>query len=293
MWYEPWQDSVIINSKYFVLAKVTSVDQSKGVTISIIKSLAGQKLQGEIQITNFSMLDLVSFSHADHFDIDSAKEYYFFIAKNKNEEYCIATPTSGFAKVKDEKVIAIYRHSFHGALVPADVYEKTMTAIFNNYHNLPYDKQYVNDYINKYISLKPAGFEEGEIDTFFAQHVALECIYHLRLSGFYSQILPFLNDVSNFHNEVSAARALATYNTPECKQELLNVISNKKRDRFVQVMCIWTLSEFKPVELKAQLQKIGKKASTDNVGFDSNIMDPRIPFLPSVKGALNKLISLL
>jgi len=129
---------------------------------------------------------------------------------------------------------------------------------------------------------------------FFAQHVSLECIYHLRLPNFYSKLLPFLEANSNFHNQVSAARALISYNTTECKLELLKVISDTAKEHFVQVICIWTLSEFKPTELKQQLIKISETASTEENGFGENIMDPRVcTYFPDVKKAIEKLIKTL
>ena len=47
-WDEPWQDKVIKQSDYFVLAKIQSVDEEKGITIEIIKSLSKQSLTGTI-----------------------------------------------------------------------------------------------------------------------------------------------------------------------------------------------------------------------------------------------------
>lgn len=295
-WDEPWQDKVIKEADYFVYAKVKSYDEEKGVVIEIIKTIGGQELKGKIKIKDFYLLDLCSSSggHGPEFHFDGIKECYFFIKKNKKGKYCIATPTAGFDYVKDGNVYATYRHSYHQALVPVDTYEKTMTAIFNNYHNQPYDKQFVSEYVDKYISLKPAGFSKDEINIFFAQHVALECAYHLRLTNFYSKLLPFLADTSNFHNQVSAARALVSYNTTECKQELLTVISDTTREAFVQVVCIWTLSEFKPTELKEQLIKANETASDEDTGFGGNIMDPRVcTHFPDVKDALEKLIKTL
>ena len=295
-WDEPWQDKVIKDADYFVFAEVKSFDEKKGVTIEIIKSLGGKRLKGKIKITGFYLLDLCSSSgrHGPEFNFDDKKECYFFIKKNSKGKYCIATPTTGFDCLKDGNVYATYRHSYHQALVPVDIYEKTMTAIFNNYHNQTYDKQFIAEYVNKYISLKPAGFADNEVNIFFAQHVALECAYHLRLTDVYPKLLPFLADTSNFHNQVSAARALASYNTAACKQELLNVISDTTRDHFVQVICVWTLSEFKPTELKEQLIKVNETASTEENGFSGNIMDPRIcTHFPDVKNAIEKLIKTL
>jgi hypothetical protein len=294
-WDEPWQDEVIREADYFVLARIKSSNE-ESVTIEIIKSLGGQVINGTIKISNFHLLRLCSRSggHGPEFDFKGIKECYFFIKKNIKGEYCIATPTSGFAPVKGEKVTASYRHSYHQASVPVEVYEKTMTAIFNNYHNLPYDKLFIADFIKKHLSLKPASFGEEEIDTFFAQHVALESVYHLRLADNCSLLIPFLNDTTNFHNQVSGARALVSCNTAECKRELLTTISDLTRAPFVQVMCIWTLTEFKPSELKQELITIEKTASEEHEGFGGNIMDPRVcTNFPPVKEALDKLIASL
>ena len=169
-----------------------------------------------------------------------------------------------------------------------------MTAIFNNYHSLPYDLDYINSYVNEYLSKDPGGFEKDELSTFFAQHVALETIYHLRLSGHYPQVVKFLNDTANFHNQVSAARALATYNSAESKALLLGYVTNKDRSEFVKVMCIWSLKELKPSELKSELTKIKNNSSEEENGFGGNIMDPRVcTAIPSVKEALEDLIGKL
>jgi hypothetical protein len=169
--------------------------------------------------------------------------------------------------------------------------KKTMVAIFNNYHNQPYDGLFIHDYVSEYITKRPAKINDT---LFFTQHVALETIYHLRLTGFYENILQFLADDSNFHNQVSAARALAAYNTPSCKEELMKILISQGQDNFVQVICIWTLAEFHPVELKDRLIEIARTASTDENGFGGNIMDPRIgTYFPDVKNAIQELIGKL
>jgi hypothetical protein len=295
-WDEPWQDKVIREADYFVLAKIKSFDEKKGTTIEVIKSLGGPQLEGKIKITDFYLLELCSTSggHGPEFHFKNIEEAYFFIKKDKKGKYCISTPTSGFDALRDGKVYATYRHSYHQALVPVDIYEKTMTAIFNNYHKQPYDKEFINQFISTNLGLKPAGFGEGEISTFFNQHVALECIYHLRLTGFYDKILPFLADTSNFHNQVSGARALVSCNTAPCKQELMNVISDTSRSGFVQVMCVWTLAEFKPSELKEKLIAVKGTIPDKDIGFGGNIMDPRVcTSMPGVKSAVEKLIQTL
>lgn len=292
-WDEPWADNVIKEADYFVFAKINSFDKEK-VTIEVVKTLGGSELKGVVEITDFYLLDLMSNSdgHGAEFEFDEIKESYFFIKKNNKGKYCIATPTAGFDYFKKGNVFATYRHTYHQALVPVDIYEKTMTAIFNNYHNKPYDKILIHDYVNKYLKWGPSSHNTSE--TFFAQHVALECIYHLRLIGFYSKILPFLNDTSNFHNQVSGARALIAVNSEECKQALLKVIGDTTRGAFVQVICIWTLADFKPKELKEKLIKIKESASSEDNDFGGNIMDPRVgTHFPNVKEALEELIATL
>jgi hypothetical protein len=295
-WDEPWQDQVIKQADCFVLAEIIVCDGAKSATISIEKTLAGKQLSGKIKITDYYLLHLGSYSYTSELDFafNKANSYYFFIKKDSAGNYCLATPTSGYAMLEKDKVYATYRHSYHQALVDADVYEKTMTSIFNNYHGLPYDKAYIEAFVKKYLSMKPSGFEKDEMETFFNQHVALECIYHLKMGGYYEQILPFLHDTTNFHNEVSAARALRAYNTPECKQQLMHVISDTTIEGFIRVICLWTISEFKPTELKEDMTKLVANASVKESGFGGDIMDPRVGTrFPNVKEALEELIAKL
>lgn len=292
-WDEPWQDQVIKEADHFVFAKILSSDEHKGISIEIVKSIAGKELKGKINITDFYLLYLCSNTegHGPEFNFEEIKECYFFIKKNKNGKYCIATPSAGFAVVEDGNVYSTYRHSYHQGLTPVDIYEKTMQAIFNNYHHKEYDKKFISEYVNKYISLDPAGFDESQIKTFFAQHVAMECIYHLKLTEYFANLIPFLSDTSNFHNQVSAARALGSYNSPQAKTELLKVISDSTRGNFVKVICIWTLASFIPKELKTELTNLMENASDKDNGFGGNIMDPRVcTHFPSVRTALEDLI---
>lgn len=295
-WNEPWTDKVIKESDSFVLADILSFDTKKGLKIKIEKHLGGEELPKEINITDFYLLELASFSGSpieeSHFE--KTGKSYFFIKKSSKGKYCVATPTTGFDGVENGNVSATYRHSYHKALAPADIYEMTMTAIFNHYHQLPYDKKPIEDFIDKQLSQAPAGFGEDEIDTFFLQHTALETIFHLRLDGYYERILPFFNDKTNVHNRVSASRALVSCNTAETRLLLLDRIANNDNDDFATVICIWTLQEFKPTELKPELNKLTKKASTEENGFGGNIMGPRVATqFPNVKAALESLIKTL
>ena len=294
-WNEPWADEVIKKADYFVLADILSSGE-KGAEIKIIKQFGGETLPSKIKITNFYLLRLGSFSDTDEmgFYFEGANKGYFFIKKNTKGEYCIATPTTGFDIIEDGNVHATYRHSYHQALVPVDIYEMTMPAIFSRYHGLPFDKKKITDFIDAQISKKPAGFNENEINTFFLQHVAMESIFHLRLEGYCDKIVPFFNDESNFHNRISAARALITCNNDKIKNLLLDKIASNKNDDFTTVICIWALREFKPKELKSRLQSLVKGASTKENGFGGNIMDPRVgTSFPSVKEALKDLIDTL
>ncbi|HEY8894204.1 MAG TPA: hypothetical protein VIM79_05300 [Niastella sp.] len=291
-WDEPWADQVIKGASSFILAKVLSCDEQKGISILVIKTIGGTELKDSLLINDFYLLDLCSNSgEGPEFHTPAIDSCYFFITQNKEGKYCIATPTTGFDFVKDGQVMATFRHSYHKAAVPVAIYEKAMTAVYNNYHNLPYDKEYIEGFVNEYLSKAPAGFSENEINTFFLQHVALECVHHLRLNINEKLLLPFLNDSNNFHNAISAARAMNAFNTETNKQELLKAIGDTTKRSFVRVMCVWSLAELKPKELKEQLQNLVPSASDESEGFGGNIMDPRIcTHVPSVKKALEELI---
>lgn len=294
-WDEPWMEDVIKDAESFVLARVKSYDEHKGVTIEVTKTLAGTPLKGKVEITSFSLLDLCSSSagHGPEFHFKGADSCYFFIRKVKGK-YCIATPTTGFSVSFEGSVLATYRHSYHQAKVPVAIYEKTMTAIFNHYHGLPWDQAYMEQFINQNLSLKPAGYGPDEIETFFTQHVALESIYHLRLEGHYEQLIPFLHHNENWHNQVSAARALIAYNSEACKTQLVAMIADTSVMDFPKTMCVLSLTEFKPTELKETLTALIPTSSTEGGGFGGNIMDPRIcTHFPSVRSALEKLVAQL
>jgi hypothetical protein len=140
-WDEPWHNEVVKNADSFILARIDSFDTKTGVNITVKKTISGKEITGSIKIMNFYLLQFTSFSDDSgvfsHFS--GAREGYLFIKQNANGDFCIATPTTGFAIVQSGTVYATYRHSYHQALVPIDVYEKTMEAIFNSI--------YINEYI--------------------------------------------------------------------------------------------------------------------------------------------------
>jgi hypothetical protein len=295
-WDEPWADKVIKEATSFILGKVISNNPEKGIKVFVLKTLGGKEVVDTILISNFYLLTICSSSggHGAEFHTKPIDSCYFFINQNSKGQFSIATPTTGFDYVSDGHVMATFRHSYHQASVPVFVYEKTMTAIFNNYHNLTYDKAYIEKFVIENLSKSPAGFGEDEINTFFLQHVALECVYHLKLNIKETLVLPFLNDTNNFHNQVSAARAMNAFNTETNKQELLKAIGDTTKRNFVRVMCVWSLSDFNLKEFKAQLQHLELTASDERDGFGGNIMDPRVcTHIPTLKNALHKLVDKL
>lgn len=295
-WDEPWVDKVYKDADYFILANVDSCHEKKGIYLTLIKQFAGEKLPQKIHISNFYLLDLTSLSggHGPEFRFSAVKESYFFIKKNKRGEFCIATPTTGFDYVTGDDVITSFRHSYHRCKLSRKDYELLSNAIYNYYHGIQFDLKPVTLFIDENLSLKPAGFSENDIAVFFKQHVAMEAIFHLKINGYYDKLMPFYNDTTNFHHQVSAARALSTVNTIACKRELIKYINNKNAGIFLQVICIWSLKGLKPTELKKELNDLVKFASEEENGFGGDIMDPRVgTHFPDVKSALVDLISSL
>ncbi len=291
-WDEPWAEKVIKEATSFILAKVISNDPEKGITVLVLKTVSGKVLKDTILISDFYSLTICSTSggHGAEFQTQTVDSCFFFINQNAEGKFCIATPTTGFDYVVDGQVVSTFRHSYHQASVPYSVYENAMTAVFNNYHNLPYDKVYIEKFVIEYLTMPPAGFGEIQINTFFLQHVALECVYHLKLNIQPTLLSPFLNDKNNFHNQVSAARAMHAFNTEANKQELLKAIADTTKRNFVRVMCVWSLSDLKPKELKTQLQNLEKSASDEEDDFGGNIMDSRVcTHIPTLKEALKEL----
>lgn len=292
-WDEPWQDQIIKEAESFVFAEIKSSSEME-VKIKIIKTLAGKKISGTVLINGFYLLDLCSSSggHGPEFILKGINKCYFFLSSGENGAFKISTPTSGFAHIISGKVYATYRHSYHQALVEPEVYEKTMTAIFNHYHGQLYDSDWISGYIDEKLSLPPANMNENEVDIFFSQHVALECIFHLGLDGYCDKLLPFLSNTDDFHTQASAARAARSCPTAELKQAMVRLIQEKETEPFVQLMCVWAFEKIKPVELKEELIAIRDASSDTGLDFGGNLMDPRVcTSLPSVKDALSKMIN--
>jgi hypothetical protein len=293
-WDEPWQETVVKKADYLVLARVTTADARKGIKATILRSLGGGALPDTVKINGFYSLQLCSSSPGEEpaYELGGTDSCYFFLQKKPSGDYAITTPTTGFARVKTGQVAATYRHSYHQALVPQAVYESTMTAIFQHYHGQEYNLAPITALINSALALAPAHLDAAGRSTFFLQHAALETIYHLGLTTHYEAVLPFLRDTTNFHAQVSAARALTATPTPEDKQLLIKVLTSKTSRDLAKVVAIKTLTTYRPAELKPQLAALAQTASEEHNGFGGNIMDPRIcTQVPTVKEALTTLVS--
>lgn len=287
-WNEPWQKEIIKNSEYFVLAKVMSNIDSIGTKIQIIQYFGDQKLTGEILINGFSFLELTSSSgHGLHLNFTKDQLFYFLLTKGKDGNFAIPTPTSGFALLDDDKnVYATYRHSYHQALIPQDIYEKTYTEIWNYYKKSTFDKDKIIGFINENMEKEPAGFEESEISTFFLQHAALETAYLLDLTFELDKLKKFI-DFENSHSNISSLQLLGNSDKQETKDFLFEYIKNKKNKNFQKVIAIWSLNKIGDEVYTKKLLKIKNSLSDEDTGFGGNIMDPRVgTHFPSPRSAV-------
>ena len=275
-WNEPWQKEIIQKAVYFVLANVIELD-SLGVHLEILQNFGQNKLPNNILINGFSLLNLGSSSgQGVHYDFEKGQKLYFLLTKKKDGNFAIPTPTSGFAVLDEENnVYATYRHSYHQALIPKDIYEMTYQAIWNYYHNLEYDKKSVIQFINDQIKKEPAGFEENEISTFFLQHAALETAYLLDIPIELSRIEKFANS-DNFHSKVSSVQLMSLLDDQATKKFLFEFIQSENNENFEKVIAIWSLKKIGGKKYNDKLIEIADSLSDEETRFGGNIMDPRI-----------------
>lgn len=275
-WDEPWQKEIIQKSEYFVLGNVIKLD-SLGVHIQITQNFGKKELPNRILINGFSLLNLGSSSgHGVHFDFEEGQNHYFLLTKKEDGNFAIPTPTSGFALLDEENnVYATYRHSYHQALIPKDIYEMSYQAIWNYYHNLEYDKDSLMEFVNEQIKKEPAGFEENEISTFFLQHASLETAYLLDVPIELSLIEKFANS-DNFHSKVSSVQLMSLLDDQETKEFLFEFIQSENNENFEKVIAIWSLKKIGGKEYKDKLIGIADLLSDEETGFGGNLMDPRI-----------------
>ena len=287
-WDEPWRKEIIKKSEYFVHGRVVHASDSV-VTIHVLKSF-GEALTDTITLDGFFLLDLCSVSgHGPHFSFKIDQEGYLFLKKGSNGNFKIPTPSSGFDRIVEDKVHATYRHSYHQAAIPKDIYELTYTAIWNKLHNGEVEEEAVRSFIQENLSKPPAGFDEVEIDLFYAQHAALETAYLLDISLDFD-ILKGFAESTNFHARVSAVRAMVNDKSDQAKAYLLETLTAEDSNNFISVIAIWTLWKMNDKKITKKLWKMKNQLSREKEGFGGNIMDNRIcTHFPSPQSAITEL----
>jgi len=301
-WDEPWHEDVVRNAVSFVQVDVLESD-AEGFRARLVKHLAGETTPAEFRVTGFSMLRIGSMTmsadgHSElSLQFNPQLRYYLFLAREADTppgEYLVATPTTGWAKVVDDGVHATYRHSYHQALVPEDLYEASQSAIFRHLHDPSsveaQEREAVRRLFATLLTQEPRDVQE-DADLFFRQHVALECFRYFGEEDDLPLLEPFLA-CSGWHVQISAVRALAGVDCEESRARLLEFLRASDRDPFAQVMAVWGLRRQDDRSVLPRLKELLPTASERETGFGGNIMDPRIGtrFPDSVKVALEKLI---
>lgn len=289
-WDEPWQKEIIQQSDLFILGKIVETHDSL-IVVQVVKNFAAPIAKDEIIIDGFFMLNLMSSSgHGVHFPMEQGDMAYLFLHKRENGNYALPTPTSGFAFLnEDDKVKATYRHSYHQALVPKDIYELTYQQIWHYYKAKEFDQKEMMKFVHMQLQGSPAGFDDAEIDQFFLQHVAMETAYLLDMNPDVQLVLKFAAS-ENFHARVSAIRLLGNSHTAESKAFLFSTLARKEYGNFEKVMAIWSLKKIGDEVYISKLKEIKDTLSDEYTGFGGDIMDPRMAtFLPSPKRAVEDL----
>ena len=295
-WDEPWHEDVMRHSDSFVKVKVTE-NIGPRFKADVLQFLGGVKTPEQIELEGFSLLRVMSTSSHSHelrLPFRVGQIYYLFIKKSqKTNAYQIPTPTSGWATIEGANVPAIYRHSYHQALVPPDIYEKTMQAVFTGVKGQQYDEAFMNRFIKEQLTQPVAMLnnDPAMMNKFFLQHVALESSYHLGKGAELSLLMPFVNS-GNYHVEISACRAVSRINSKESKEVLMKFIEGKGFG-FAKVMSVWGLQRLNAREMIPRLDAFVKTGIDQETGFGGSIMDPRIAtmFPDSVKEAVKHLLS--
>ena len=221
--------------------------------------------------------------------------YYLFIKKSeKTNTYQIPTPTSGWAKLDGANVAATYRHSLHKALVPEEVYEKTMQAIFNGTKGQHYDTDFIESFTKEQLTQSVAVLKQEDsaiTKRFFLQHVALESFYHLGKGADLALLIPFV-ETDDFHVQISACRAVSRIDSPSSRELLMKFIEGKGVG-FAKVMCVWGLKRLNAKGMISRLEAYLKSGADQETGFGGNIMDPRVGtyFPESVKASIKELLN--
>ena len=298
-WDEPWQDEVLRKADTLVKAEVLAND-GKSINLKVVETLAGAQISEKATVEGFSLLRLTSFSPgADEtkFAFKKGQFYYFLLTKQKDgKTWAVATPTAGYARVEDGTVYATYRHSFHQALVPRELYETTMKAIFLKTHGKDVDADALRKTLLPILKQAPQGApkdaeEKDQAKRFFEQHAALETLAYFASADDLKIIEPFLK-CDSYHVQISAVRAVGGINSREARERLLAFLEGDGNG-FAKVMAVWALKRQNARDCLPKLKELERKASGDRVGFGGNLMDPRVGthFPGSVKSAIEDLVA--
>jgi len=298
-WDEPWQDDVIRKADTLVKAEVLAND-GKSVNIKVVETLAGAAVPETATVEGFSLLRLSSFTLADEetkFPFKKGQSYYFFLTKQKGgKTWAVATPTAGYARLEDGNVYATYRHSFHQALVPQELYETTMKAIFLKTHGKEVDADALRKTLLPILKQAPQGppkdaKEKDQARRFFEQHAALETLAYFAGADDLKLLEPYLK-CDDYHVQISAVRALGGIDSREARERLLAFLEGDGKG-FAKVMAVWALKRQNARDCLPKLKELQPKAPVDRVGFGGNLMDPRIGthFPGSVKSAIDALVA--
>ncbi len=289
-WNEPWQKEIIEKSDYFILGKVIKAT-NESVKLHVLHNFSQDRLDVDIIIDNFFLLNLTSTSGSGKkFELKNNETYYLFLKKNEKGNYSLPTPTSGYAHMDDEQYVsATYRHSYHQAVLPQEIYEFTYLNIWNFYKYNKYDKKQINEFVDFYLSKEPAGFEDEEIETFYHQHAAMETAYLLGLAPKFNLVEKFAVS-ENFHSRISALQLLGNYTSKEAKNLLFDSLSEELYTNFEKVIAIWSLKKIGDKKYIQSVVDIKDALPEDAMGFQGNIMDPRVgTIFPSPKEAAEKI----
>ncbi len=295
-WNEPWQDEVIRLSDSFIKVEITE-NKGSQATADVVKLLAGSETPKTIVLKNYSALQLISLSDKGELGLPFkiGGSYYLFVKKDvKGQFYQIPTPTSGWARIEGKNVYATYRHSYHQALVPEEIYEKTMQAVFNGIKGKSYDENFITGFINEQLSQKVGTLDDDNPENnnrFFLQHAALETFYYLGKGTDIRILMPFIN-TNSAHVQISACRAVSKLNTAESKEILMKFIEGNGNG-FAKIMSVRGLKQLNAKEMLNRLKVFLKTGTDEETGFGGSIMDPRVgTFFPaSVKESVQSLVN--
>lgn len=296
-WDEPWHDEVMRGSESFVKVKITA-NEGSVVKAEVIKFLAGKQTPAQIELRGYWRLTLGSVSSDTselRLPFAPGQIYYVFIKKSdKANAYQIPTPTSGWASLHGADVAATYRHSLHKALVPEEIYVKTMQAIFNGAKGQAYDTDFIEKFTKEQLTQSVATLSQEDAamtHRFFLQHVALESFYHLGKGADLALLIPFIES-DNHHVQISACRAVSRIDSPSSREVLMKFIEGKNGVGFAKVMCVWGLKRLNARGMIPRLEAFVKTGADQETGFGGDIMDPRVGtyFPESVKDSIKVLL---